>query len=221
MVDIDLSPKHVMKVPALGVFIAPDAVARLFQLHDYTRCPRFVRGRNPQRVLYPILRPNVFTSPRFFNVSRRRRLGKDKVTRKGDISMYVGDRDTYTDTFCQVCGELADIDEQGICEDCHPDQKYTEIIAIMKSDETPRSRLKKLNTLAYEEERYIQSCEQAAETLRRLIQNTAEATKRSDYQWKLQANLDSIEKAKDYLDRIAEARDYINEEANIKQLELF
>ena len=32
--------------------------------------------------------------------------------------MYVGDRDTYNDTFCGICGEMADIDTKGICEDC-------------------------------------------------------------------------------------------------------
>ena len=36
-----IRPKHRMAVPGLGVFIAPKAVARLFQLHDYTRCPNF------------------------------------------------------------------------------------------------------------------------------------------------------------------------------------
>ena len=47
-----IRPKHHKAVPGLGVFIAPNAVARLFQLHDYTRCPNFRKkacadGENP------------------------------------------------------------------------------------------------------------------------------------------------------------------------------
>lgn len=35
--------------------------------------------------------------------------------------MYVGDRDTSDDVFCQDCGRIADrefLDENGLCEDC-------------------------------------------------------------------------------------------------------
>ena len=35
--------------------------------------------------------------------------------------MYVGDRDTYNDVFCQDCGNIADketLNTDGICEDC-------------------------------------------------------------------------------------------------------
>ena len=44
-----IRPKHQMVVPGLGVFIAPKAVARLFQLHDYTRCPNFRKKHVPMR----------------------------------------------------------------------------------------------------------------------------------------------------------------------------
>ena len=56
MENIDLTLKHRMFVPGLGVFIAPNAVARLFQLHDYTKCPNLSRQVKPKRVLYSILR---------------------------------------------------------------------------------------------------------------------------------------------------------------------
>ena len=35
--------------------------------------------------------------------------------------MYVGDRDTYNDVFCQECGNIADretLNAQGLCDDC-------------------------------------------------------------------------------------------------------
>ena len=64
-----IRPKHQMAVPGLGVFIAPNAVARLFQLHDYTKCPPFgTPQKKPQRVLYPILRPNVMHCPRYYHL---------------------------------------------------------------------------------------------------------------------------------------------------------
>jgi len=37
--------------------------------------------------------------------------------------MYVGDRDTSNDVFCQDCGRIADretLDRDGFCEDCRP-----------------------------------------------------------------------------------------------------
>lgn len=36
--------------------------------------------------------------------------------------MYVGDRDTYNDVFCQECGNIADkenLNEWGLCEECN------------------------------------------------------------------------------------------------------
>ena len=36
--------------------------------------------------------------------------------------MYVGDRDTFDDVFCQECGRIADpqtLNDDGFCEDCH------------------------------------------------------------------------------------------------------
>lgn len=38
--------------------------------------------------------------------------------------MYVGDRDTYYDTFCQICGEIADVNRRGLCEDCTDEVGY-------------------------------------------------------------------------------------------------
>ena len=32
--------------------------------------------------------------------------------------MYVADRDTFSDTYCALCGRLADVNAQGQCEDC-------------------------------------------------------------------------------------------------------
>lgn len=32
--------------------------------------------------------------------------------------MHVADRDTYNDTFCAICGEIADVNPKGLCEDC-------------------------------------------------------------------------------------------------------
>ena len=37
--------------------------------------------------------------------------------------MYVGDRDTANDVFCQDCGRIADratLNSEGFCEDCRP-----------------------------------------------------------------------------------------------------
>ena len=46
--------RHQMKVPGLGVLIAPKAVGQLFTLYEYRRCPRF--GKQPMpSVLYLIL----------------------------------------------------------------------------------------------------------------------------------------------------------------------
>ena len=93
MIDIDLRPKHQMAVPGLGVFIAPNAVARLFQLHEYRKCPKFLPARKPVQlslfdappppvtqapVLYPILRPNVLYSPRYSHVSTRAKRTKER-----------------------------------------------------------------------------------------------------------------------------------------------
>lgn len=63
---------HQMAVPGLGVFIAPKAIGRLFTLHDYRKCPRFGKQRMP-RVLYPILRPNVYNSPRMYHIQKASR----------------------------------------------------------------------------------------------------------------------------------------------------
>ena len=64
--------RHQMKVPGTGVLIAPKAVGRLFTLHDYTKCPRFTKKRMP-RVLYPILRPNVYECPRNYRMRKAAR----------------------------------------------------------------------------------------------------------------------------------------------------
>ena len=69
-----ISPKHRMIVPGLGVIIAPKAVGRLFQLHDYTRCVDLRRRVRPRQVLYPILRPNVMHSPRYYHLQQAVRL---------------------------------------------------------------------------------------------------------------------------------------------------
>ena len=78
--DTDIiRPKHQMAVPGLGVFIAPNAVARLFQLHDYTKCPPPGNlQKKPQRVLYPILRPNVMHSPRYYHLRQAARFKHHK-----------------------------------------------------------------------------------------------------------------------------------------------
>ena len=68
------SPNHRMRVPGLGVIIAPKAVGRLFQLHDYTRCVDLRRRVRPRRVLYPLLRPNVMHSPRYHHLLQAARL---------------------------------------------------------------------------------------------------------------------------------------------------
>lgn len=59
--------RHQMKVPGLGVLIAPKAIGRLFTLHDYRKCPRFLKKPMPRR-LYLILRPNVYHCPRLFHL---------------------------------------------------------------------------------------------------------------------------------------------------------
>ena len=83
-----IRPKHQMVVPGLGVFIAPNAVARLFQLHDYTRCPNFRKKHAPiGRILYPILRPNVYYSPRMFHRHQARRF-KNEKWREGAVIEY-------------------------------------------------------------------------------------------------------------------------------------
>lgn len=83
-----IRPKYKMVVPGLGVFIAPKAVARLFQLHDYTRCPDFQKKHAPmRRTLYPILRPNVYYSPRMFHLHQARRF-KNEKRKEGRIIEY-------------------------------------------------------------------------------------------------------------------------------------
>ena len=83
-----IRPKYQMVVPGLGVFIAPKAVARLFQLHDYTRCPNFRKKYAPmERTLYPILRPNVYYSPRMFHLHQARRF-KNEKRKEGTIIKY-------------------------------------------------------------------------------------------------------------------------------------
>ena len=83
-----ISPKHKMAVPGLGVFIAPKAVARLFHLHDYTRCPNLQKKHAPmQTVLYPILRPNVYYSPRMFHRHQARRF-KNAKRKEGTVITY-------------------------------------------------------------------------------------------------------------------------------------
>lgn len=74
-----IRPKHQMAVPGLGVFIAPNAVARLFQLHDYTKCPRFGLQEGNKRVLYPILRPNVMHCPRYYHLRQAARFKNQKM----------------------------------------------------------------------------------------------------------------------------------------------
>ncbi len=74
-----IRPKHQMAVPGLGVFIAPNAVARLFQLHDFTQCPRLGNlQQKTQRVLYPILRPNVMHCPRYYHLRQAARFKHQK-----------------------------------------------------------------------------------------------------------------------------------------------
>lgn len=49
--------------------------------------------------------------------------------------MYVGDRDTYNDVFCQECGEIADhetLNETGLCEDCFKEAVRLELVAGMQ-----------------------------------------------------------------------------------------
>lgn len=64
-----IRPKHQMKVPGLGIFIAPKGVARLFQLHGYSKCPSFRAFAKPSELI-PLLLPNVYNSPRFQKVRR-------------------------------------------------------------------------------------------------------------------------------------------------------
>lgn len=66
-----IRPKHQMKVPGLGIFIAPKGVARLFQLHGYSKCPSF-SAKSETSKLIPLLLPNVYNSPRFQKVRRTR-----------------------------------------------------------------------------------------------------------------------------------------------------
>ena len=43
--------------------------------------------------------------------------------------MYVGDRDTFNDVFCQACGHIAGretLNTDGLCEDCRPVSKIAE-----------------------------------------------------------------------------------------------
>ena len=84
----DIRPRHQMAVPGIGVFIAPKAIARLFTLTDYSQCVQllppqqhslFDTGESPKKVkptLYPILRPNVLHSPRYYHVNTRARQRK-------------------------------------------------------------------------------------------------------------------------------------------------
>ena len=72
-----IRPKHQMAVPGLGVFIAPNAVARLFRLHDYTKCP-LLGPQKPKQVLYPILRPNVMHCPRYYHLRQAARFKHQK-----------------------------------------------------------------------------------------------------------------------------------------------
>lgn len=80
MIDIDLRPKHKMAVPGIGVFIAPQGVARLFSTTDFTHCPPFLPAQTPSlfdaiadtpAVLYPLLLPNVLHCPRYYHVTTR------------------------------------------------------------------------------------------------------------------------------------------------------
>ena len=79
--DIEVNrTRHQMAVPGLGVFIAPNAVARLFVLHDYKKCPKFTSQLTlltDPCVLYPILRPNVYYSPRMFCLTQTKRILKN------------------------------------------------------------------------------------------------------------------------------------------------
>ena len=46
--------------------------------------------------------------------------------------MYVGDRDTFNDVFCQACGHIADretLTADGLCEDCAPPDAMDTAIA--------------------------------------------------------------------------------------------
>ena len=82
-----------MAVPGIGTFIAPKAVARLFSLTDYTRCPKFLPAQPKKQqqlslfdtldleatppVLYPLLLPNVLKSPRYYHVTTRAKARKE------------------------------------------------------------------------------------------------------------------------------------------------
>ena len=81
MIDIDLTPKHKSIVPGLGVFIAPEGVAQLFQLHDYQKCPDFSKTYRQRRTLYPVLRPNVLNCPRYRHVTTRKEITRANETR--------------------------------------------------------------------------------------------------------------------------------------------
>ena len=80
-----IKPKHQMAVPGLGVFIAPNAVARLFQLHDYRKCPRLGPQKGNKRVLYPILRPNVMHCPRYYHLKQAARFKNQKRRTRVDV----------------------------------------------------------------------------------------------------------------------------------------
>lgn len=83
-----IRPKHQRAVPGLGVFIAPNAVARLFQLHDYTKCPPFgIPKETNKHVLYPLLLPNVMHSPRYYHLRQAARFKYQKRSppKKGDV----------------------------------------------------------------------------------------------------------------------------------------
>ena len=82
MIDIDMRPKHKIAVPALGVFIAPQSVARLFFEH-FNRCPNFDKERPTKKVLYPVARPRVYNCSRMFAVKR---IPVSESTLRRDIS---------------------------------------------------------------------------------------------------------------------------------------
>ena len=54
--------------------------------------------------------------------------------------MYVGDRDTRDDVFCQDCGNIADretLDRDGVCDNCRPremtDARIAEIVSVVQN----------------------------------------------------------------------------------------
>ena len=79
-------PKYTMSLPSLGAFIAPHAIARLFQRHNYTKCPPLRNlQKKPQRVLYPILRPNVMHCPRYYYLRQAARFKHQKRSTFVDV----------------------------------------------------------------------------------------------------------------------------------------